>query len=250
MPNVVELGSASWRPVARLRTHEQVLAQIEEQVVEGSLRPGDRLPGERQLAEALGVSRAAVREALRVLESMGVIAAGTGSGPAAGSIIVGNGSPALGNVLRLHLALASFSQRELVEVRIQLEAWAAHEAADRASEADLAPLRELVKKMRSPALPYATFNELDSEFHVTIASITGNSLLRLLMQALRDAIRREMVAVFETLPDSAPVVKRLCKQHEAILAALAAHDSSRASRLVREHIRRFYTEVAGETWTT
>jgi GntR family transcriptional regulator, transcriptional repressor for pyruvate dehydrogenase complex len=237
--------AVEWKPVARPRTHEYVLAQIEEQVVEGRLRPGDRLPGERQLAEALGVSRGAVREALRVLESMGVITAGTGSGPTAGSIISGQDTSALGNLLRLHLALTSFSQRELVEVRVQLEEWAAHQAAKNGRPSDFEHLRQTVIQMREPRLTYSTFNELDADFHVTIATISGNSLLALLMRALRDAVHREMVTVFETLSDAGTVVQALCSEHEEILDALEHRDGARAARLVGLHINRFYHDVAG-----
>lgn len=243
-------GAAHWKPVTRLRTHEHVLAQIEEQVVQGRLRPGDRLPGERQLAEALGVSRSGVREALRVLESMGVIMAGTGSGPSAGSIIVGEGTTALGNLLRLHLALAAFSRKELVEVRAQLEMWAAHEAAKHATATDFMTLRDLVTQMREPSIAYSRFNALDTEFHVTIASASGNSLLALIMRALRDSIHREMVAVFETLSGAPKVVRSLCGQHEAILDALERHDGIEAAKLVKDHIDRFYTDIAGGDWVS
>ncbi|MGH3555991.1 MAG: FadR/GntR family transcriptional regulator [Mycobacterium sp.] len=246
MPNN---GAAQWKPVTRLRTHEHVLAQIEEQVVQGRLRPGDHLPGERELAATLGVSRGAVREALRVLESMGVIAAGTGSGPTAGSIIVDKGTTALGNLLRLHLALAAFNRKELVEVRAQLEVWAVREAAQHATESDFWALRSIVNGMGEPGLPFATFNELDTEFHVTIASVSGNSLLALLMRALRDAIQREMVAVFETLSDPTTVVTVLCTQHAAILAALVRRDGEGAAKLVRDHIDHFYEDIAGGEWT-
>ena len=241
-------GAAYWKPVAKVRTHEQVLAQIEEQVVQGRLRPGDRLPAERQLAEVLGVSRGAVREALRVLESMGVVVAGTGSGSSAGSIIVDQGTTGLSTLLRLHLALAAFSRKELVEVRAHLEVWAAQAAAKHATDADFETLRRIVTRMREPGLAYARFNELDTEFHVTIASVSGNSLLALLMRALRDAIKREMVTVFETLSGAAAVVEGLCMQHEEILAALKQRDGDEAAKLVRDHIAHFYGDIAGGDW--
>jgi DNA-binding FadR family transcriptional regulator len=240
--------AARWTSVNRPRTHEHVLAQIEEQVTQGHLRPGDRLPGERQLAEALGVSRGAVREALRVLEFMGVVTAGTGSGPAAGSIIVGQGTAALGNLLRVHLALASFTRRELVEVRAQLEDWAAQQAAEHAT--DFGPLRDVVGRMREPGLGYATFLELDAEFHVMIAGVSGNNLLALLMRGLRNAIQREMVAVFETLSKAPAIIDSLCGEHEAILEALERHDGARAAQLVRAHIHHFYADVAGGDWVS
>lgn len=224
----------------RFRTHEQVLEQVEEQIVKGRLRPGDRLPPERQLAETLGVSRSAVREALRVLESMGVISASTGSGPSAGSIIVGESTPALGTLLRLHVALASYSQSEVMEVRVQLERWAAREAAVRAEGDALKELQDIVAQMRQPNIPPDRFNELDTAFHVTIAAISGNGLLSTMMQALRDAVHREMVHVFATLDDARTVIGDLCEEHQAILDAIVASDAERAAGLVQAHIENFY----------
>jgi DNA-binding FadR family transcriptional regulator len=104
-----------------------VLSQIEQRIADGRLGPGDRLPGERELAERLGVSRAGVREALRVLEALGVLSSGVGSGPGAGSVVRSEGAEgadALANLLRLQLALARFTLGELAEVRTRLDLWA------------------------------------------------------------------------------------------------------------------------------
>lgn len=116
-----------WRPLYRPRTHEQVFAQIEQRLLDGRLRPGDRLPQERELADQLGVSRAGVREALRILEALGVLAVGVGSGPSSGCVVVGpesdDGEQALATLLRLQLALARVSLGEVGQARDQLESW-------------------------------------------------------------------------------------------------------------------------------
>ena len=80
----------SWHPVARSRSYELVVDQIEEQILAGTLHVGDRLPGERDLAQHLQVSRAAVREAIRTLEAQGVVRSGVGSGKDAGTIVAIN----------------------------------------------------------------------------------------------------------------------------------------------------------------
>ena len=77
--------------------------QIEEAIVDGRLRPGDRLPSERELAETFGVSRASVREALRALEVFGVVVARRGTGPDAGSIVADGAGEGLSNARRLHV---------------------------------------------------------------------------------------------------------------------------------------------------
>ena len=113
--------SAEWRPVRQSRTHELVLERIEERVLAGELKAGDRLPPERELAPVLGVSRSALREALRVLETIGVLVAQAGRGPDAGARIVRNPDDALGRLLRLHFALGSYSLHDVLEARVVLE---------------------------------------------------------------------------------------------------------------------------------
>jgi DNA-binding FadR family transcriptional regulator len=238
-----ETAENGWRPVRRLRTHEHVLSQIEEQILQGRLAAGDRLPGERELAEYLGVSRAGVREALRVLEALGVLSAGVGSGPSAGSVVRGEGTEALSNLLRLHLALSHFTQREVMEVRVQLERWAVSEAAVHATAEDIARLRAAVLAMRQHDIGYDQFNELDTDFHVSIAEMSGNTLLGTLMRALRDAVRREMLAVFESLSDWRATADSLADQHQQIVEAIESGDSARAATLVEGHIDTFYAHA-------
>ncbi|HZZ50220.1 MAG TPA: FadR/GntR family transcriptional regulator [Pseudonocardia sp.] len=236
-----ETADGGWQPVRRLRTHEHVLAQIEQQILDGRLSAGDRLPGERELADYLGVSRAGVREALRVLEALGVLSAGVGSGPGSGSVVRGEGSEALATLLRLHLALSSFTQSEVMEVRVQLERWSVSQAAVHATAGDVSQLRGAVLAMRQPDIGYEQFNELDTGFHVSIAEMSGNALLGTLMRALRDAVRREMLSVFESLSDWRAVADRVAGQHQEIVDAIEAGDSERAAGLVDAHITTFYS---------
>lgn len=233
---------ATWEPVRRVRTHEHVLAQIEQKILDGSLRAGEKLPSERDLVTALGVSRASVREALRALEAMGIIESHTGSGRAAGSVVTGQSTAALTNLLRLHLALTQTSLSDLVETRIQLERSAARGAASSRTPADLAQLGDLVEAMRSREIEYQQFNALDTEFHVSIAKISGNALAADLMQALRGAVESKMTAVFAGLPKWRKVADSLNDEHEQILRAIERSDGEAASELVSDHIRRFYQD--------
>jgi GntR family transcriptional repressor for pyruvate dehydrogenase complex len=235
-------AETGWERVRRLRNHEQVLAQIQDKILDGELRIGAKLPSERELVEILGVSRTSVREALRALEAMGVIDAQAGSGRDSGSVVSGRSSEALGNLLRLHVALAEISLAELIEIRVQLEGPAAAGAAQHSTADDIARLRELNEGMRARSLPSDQFNELDAEFHVSIAKASGNALAATLMQALRAAVKSEMVAAFTLLDDWRTVADQLVDEHEGIIAAIEARDRAGASRLVEEHIRRFYEE--------
>jgi DNA-binding FadR family transcriptional regulator len=238
------VATSEWHPVRKVRTHEQVLEQIEEQILDGRLRIGDRLPSERELVDRLGVSRASVREALRVLEAMGVVVANVGTGRTSGSIVVGQPSGALSTLLRVHTALEGFSLGEVVEIRVILEKSAAAAAAERHDQQDLDPIRTTLERMDAEDLEPREFNKLDTEFHVGVALAAHNDLLTYLMRALRDAIEREMVLAFERLPDWRRAAVHLRAEHRAILAAIEAHEGQAAGQLVERHICDFYTKTA------
>ncbi|GAA5164491.1 FadR/GntR family transcriptional regulator [Pseudonocardia eucalypti] len=232
----------SWAPVRKVRTHEQVVDQIQEKILDGELRVGAKLPSERELVEALGVSRSSVREALRALEAMGIIEAQGGSGRDSGSVISGRSTEALGNLLRLHVALAEIALADLIEVRIQLERHAAHEAAGNHTEADIIQLRRLIEEMAPDRVTSEEFNELDTEFHVRIARCSGNPLTATLMQALRDAVKSEMVRAFSEIDDWRSVGERLVAEHSGIVDAISSGAGGRAADRVEQHIRTFYRD--------
>jgi DNA-binding FadR family transcriptional regulator len=221
-----------------------VLAAVEDQILTQKLRVGDRLPSERDLAEALGVSRPSVREALRVLEWMGVVVAGVGSGKDAGSIITAQSSEALARLLRIHLALANFGLDDLVEVRIILEAATVEAAAVYATVDDLQALGRVLEQMANPDLGHKQFNELDTEFHVGIALASGNKVLGELMAALRDALELEMIRAFERLgPDWKKATRKLQGEHAKVLQSIKMGDGPGASAALRQHIRSFYNST-------
>lgn len=239
---MTEGTQSDWKPLPRMRTHEQVMAEIENRLVSGALKAGDRLPPERQFAEALGVSRGAVREALQILEAIGVVEAGTGSGPTSGSMIVKDSIAGMAMVLRIHLQLASFTQEDLVEIRLLLEGMAVRKMAENAAEDDIADLRGMIDEMRGVHTT-ASYNDLDAAFHVRIVRASGNGLAAILMAALREALRQAMVTAFESLKDPAGTMTLLTDEHAAIVEAIAAGDPDRASDLVGKHIRGFYQSV-------
>jgi DNA-binding FadR family transcriptional regulator len=238
----VSASTESWEPLKRLRTHEQVLEAIEAQIVRGRLRPGDRLPSERELALAFGVSRPSVREALRVLEWTGVVVAGVGSGKEAGSIITNRVSDALTRVLRIHLALANFRLDDVVETRVALEAEAVVGASANASANDLERLAGLVDQMKAEdaSLTPERFHVLDTDFHVAIAEASGNKLIAEMMQALREVVRQEMVRAFEGVDDWHVASRRIYSEHGAIVDMIANRNGVKARKLITNHILGFY----------
>src|SRR5947208_4801920 len=107
---------------------DAVLRHVEAELAAGRIRVGDRLPGERALATQLGISRASVREGIRVLDAMGVIRTAVGSGPDAGAVVVADTAAGITSALRLHLASNTLPVADVVRTRVLLETWAAGEA--------------------------------------------------------------------------------------------------------------------------
>ncbi|OPG12639.1 FadR/GntR family transcriptional regulator [Microbispora sp. GKU 823] len=234
------------RPDARPRAFEEVLARIEERIAADGLTVGDRLPGERQLAEQLGVGRSSVREALRVLETLGVVASQAGRGPDAGAVLTSRPGNALTDLLRLHLGLATLSMREVIDTRLMIEQWAAARAAAPAlstraltdsARTATARMAEAIAAMDAARDP-AEFVEHDIAFHLALAEAAGNRLIVAVMRALRDALRRYAVDAVVRLGDTGG----LQDDHRRIHRAIVDGDAEAAAAAVAEHLARAYPD--------
>lgn len=224
------------RPIARRRAYEEVVDQIREEILAGRLKSGDRLPGERQLSEILGVSRSSVREALRVLENAHIVRARAGTGAESGSIIVNEVGRPMGDVLLMHTALDHLSLDEVVGVRIALEGYGMQQAALRRTEEDLAVIADLVDRMDDRAITPAQFLELDTSFHMAAAKASGNRLNEFLMQSIRETIVHMLGDILTRSEDWPALHAELAREHRAVHDAIAEGDGDRASRLVQAHI--------------
>jgi len=229
----------------RPRTHEIVLAHIEAELSAGRVSLGQRLPGERVLAERIGVSRASVREAIRVLEAMGVVRTAVGSGADAGAVIVADPGMALAGALRLHLATAHLVIADIVATRVLLESWAVRAASlpGRAvidGAARFAEAQRLLSEMDDGELTPGEFHRLDAQFHVELARLSGNIVVAAMMAALRESIQGYVLTAVAGLPDWSVVARRLRREHRRILAAIVESDGARAAQLATRHIDGFY----------
>jgi GntR family transcriptional repressor for pyruvate dehydrogenase complex len=244
-----EDNAATWKPVTRPSTYELVIDAVEEQIMAGSLTVGDPLPAERDLASKLGVSRASVREALRVLESLGVVRSSGGSGRGAGTFIAAMPSAALTRFLRLHVALANFSIDEVTETRIQLERSSSILAASRADKDSLAAINAQLAMMDTPGISIDVFNDADTAFHVAIAQAAGNQLFSDLTGAIRTSLRASIFASFNQVDDPQELMSQLQSQHHQIMDAISAGRTEEAARVTEEHIRFAAAELPGLTET-
>lgn len=224
------------------RTYEVVLRGIESDLRSGALCLGDRLPGERALSDSYGISRASVRDALRILDVLGVVRASTGSGPKAGTILIAEPSAGLSSALRLHMASKHLPVEDVVQARILLETWAARESARRqVGVADYAEARRLLVEMEKPGLDEENFHLLDAQFHVALSSLAGNAVIATMMGSLREAIHGYVMESVSTMEDWNPVAIRLREQHLGILTAAESGDGDAAAERLAEHINWFHS---------
>ncbi|WP_116112775.1 FadR/GntR family transcriptional regulator [Austwickia chelonae] len=233
----------TWRRITKTRAYEEVIGRIEEQILNDTLNVGDRLPPERDLAAKLGVSRAAVREALRVLESQGVLKASVGVGRDGGTIVCAMPTEALSRVLRLHVALSNFPMSDVIEARVMLERWSARLAARSRQDKHVEELRRLVEAMEDPATDRSAFNDLDTEFHVALAAAGENVLVADMTIAIRESMRIPILTSFHELEDWDTFVAHLRDGHRRIYLAVAERDEDAAAAVVEEHIRFAYSAL-------
>lgn len=216
---------------------EVALQHIRSGILDGTYRRGDRLPPERELAAQLDIGRGAVREAIRVLQAQGVLVSMTG--PGNGTIVQPAHIEALGQVLELHLALASINFTDVSETRAALERAAMASAARVRAAAPLAQAVSLQERMRSELSPEA-FNALDTQFHVALARSGDNQFLSDLAVAIRRAVHSPILNAEHALPDWPDFQAILVAEHQQMLDAVIAGDPEAASVAVERHVRNSY----------
>jgi GntR family transcriptional repressor for pyruvate dehydrogenase complex len=209
------------------------------------LAVGDRLPNERELATQFGVSRQSVREALRLLEGFGVLAARRGAGPESGWTVSGDGTSGLSAMLDLYSTLRGISLADLLEVRDSLEMLSARSAAVRATPHERAALVAVTRDMAA-ITGVAEFLAADAEFHVMIARASANNLTPLLMEAIRESMGRVMQLAFSTLTDWESERKLLASEHLDIANKIKAGHDEAAAQAVHAHICGFYGRVLSD----
>jgi GntR family transcriptional regulator, transcriptional repressor for pyruvate dehydrogenase complex len=231
------------QPVQRRRAYEEVVDQIRREILAGRLKVGDRLPGERQLSDMLGVSRASVREAMRVLERLSIIRARTGTGPDSGSVVIAEVGDAFSDALLMHTALEKVSLDEVVDVRCMVESYAARAAAVGSPHADLSEARAMLERMHQPDLDPQAYLALDAAFHLAICEASGNRLVAFLMRSIRDVVQLTLGKIFTGAPDWERMRAEVTREHAEILEAIVAGEGDRAADLLCAHINRSYERL-------
>ena len=237
------------------KAYEIVLAGIERAFLDGSLTLGDRLPGERALAERFDVSRSSVREAIRILDAVGLIRSAVGSGPGAGSVIVSEPTVGLSQALKLHVSARHIAPADVLTTRVVLESDAVASAAKAVAQVETGPnawapgpgdvhLRragELLAEMRDPGIAKERFHDLDARFHRELCAAAGNPVTDIILASLSSSILDYVSAAAAATDDWSWVQAELTRQHAGLLDSVLAGDADRARRECAAHIHWFAT---------
>jgi GntR family transcriptional repressor for pyruvate dehydrogenase complex len=222
---VEKAGSDALRPLERTRLYEQLVARLLEHVEEAGLRPGQRLPAERDLAVRLGVSRASVRQALVALEVQGVVGVRHGGGA---FLLRQWSADTIGQLRERRRQLP-----EILEAREALEVQIARLAAQRRTGADLERIEEALQAMERDMAAGGNGVDFDEAFHRAVTQASHNAVLLDLM----DHISRQVAEVrIESLSQPGRPARSL-RGHRRIADAIAAGDPGRAATAARAHVK-------------
>jgi len=225
---------ASFNPAQSQRAFEEVVAQVEQAILDGTFKPGDRLPAERDLTEQFRVSRGTLREAFRVLEYAGLVTISKGT--TGGAFVSHQSSLMVANSLKWLLRMKRIQYSDLAEFRERLEGGAARDAARNATPRHLQRLKQIVAQLRAtsrqPEL-WAQTAELDLEFHRTVVEASGNELSFIVECSIFDCMREAFGAF------SGASGPRVLRDLSDVLRRIEAHDGDGAEAAMRRHIRYF-----------
>jgi GntR family transcriptional regulator, transcriptional repressor for pyruvate dehydrogenase complex len=217
-------------PERRSSTSEGVVTQLREMIHRGELRPGDRLPPERDLAKLLGVSRPTLRAAIRSLAAVGVLQSKQGAGT---FVVESDGPPALDSApLRMMASLHGFTTSEMFEARRSLEMAIAALAAERATGEQMASMAEEIAGMFASLDDPEQFLVHDMRFHQMVAASSGNRIMTALMNMVATVlfdVRRKTVKRARDLKESA-------EMHRHIYRAIRDRDGDAARNAMRDHL--------------
>ncbi len=211
------------------RLYERIVEQIEQRILQGDLHVGDQLPPERELCEQLGVSRTAVREAVKALRQKGLVEIY----PGRGTFIANGTSQAMRRSLNLVVKLGrSGDSDQLVQVREILEPEIAALAAAHATPEQIVTMNEAVAAMDAALDDADRFVEADLAFHLALAEATQNDIIPTLMDSIIDLLREQRKLIFTT--PGGP--QRGQVHHKRILKAIKQRDVEAARKAMRAHL--------------
>jgi GntR family transcriptional repressor for pyruvate dehydrogenase complex len=222
-------GPALLTTIQRTNVVDEIVDQLMAYVAD--LQPGDRIPAERQLTRQLGVSRSSMREALRVLSSLGLLEVREGLG----TFVAQNHEPFLNHALMISTLIGGQTAHELHEVRVHVEPFSARLAAIRASDDDRLEIGRCLEEQELAIGSVDRFLRADVAFHMAIAQASHNRVLVQMLRTVRALTMARMAALLSAIPDMRPRYE----EHLAVYEAIAAGDAPGAEAAMAAHMRLF-----------
>ncbi|WP_353473688.1 FCD domain-containing protein [Salipiger sp. H15] len=229
-----------FRPVQSEKLSSAVVRQIEELILRGILRPGERLPAERELSERLGVSRPSLREAVADLQARGLLETRAGAGIFVTEVLGSAFSDALIQLFSKH----DEAVFDYLSFRRDMEGLAAERAAEHGTPSDLKVIDALFEKMAAAHLKRNPAEEarLDADFHLAIIEASHNVIMLHMMRSMYQLLREGVFYNRTVMFKQRTTREALLEQHRAINAALQARDAAGAKAAVQAHLG--YVEAA------
>ncbi len=222
-----------FEPIRPKKIAEEIVDQIKQLIARGDLKPGERIPSERELATLLGVSRPSVREALMVLEAMGFIESRQGGGTFVRTLTETTLTDPLARLMeqkdpRMLHALA--------EVRMGLESWSAYLAAQRADDREIEELRRIYRTMEEQAADGGWDADVDARFHYAITAATHNTVQVHVLDTIHSLFHTTIQVALTEFYRKAGYIELLLTQHREIVDGIAARDPERARQKMLAHL--------------
>lgn len=241
IPHMAEVGPKI-RPIEKTSISDEIVEQILALIAKGDLKPGQRLPSERELCKKFNAGRSSLREALRCLSIVGVLTARVGEG----TTVTMNGRKFMGKIVEWRFITEKHDIEDLMQARIALEGVSASNAASRGTEEDFAKLNLVLSKMEKAVNDERKFAELDLEFHIALSMIAKNFLIHDLVVMIRGQLGKMLQKIL-LLPNAMPLT---LKEHVAICNAIRKRDSDAACAAMQSHLKsalkRYHNSLAKE----
>ncbi len=223
-----------FKTIKHTKVSDEIVSQIKSLISDGTLRPGDRLPPERELIKEFGVSRPSLREGLNSLVAMGFLQV-----KGKRTFIKSVTSESMQNPLSLLIKMDTQKIFDLIEVRKAIEVWGASLAAQRATEGDIKQLENIIEEMKKAFEEGRSWEKQDADFHLAIAQATHNTIQTHVMSTIYDLLRESVARVFKERAK----VKKLLDHHYRIFNAIKNHSPDKARERILEHLNYVDSEV-------
>lgn len=229
----------AFEQVRPVRLYERIVEQVEAAIANGELVPGQHLPSERELVAQFGTSRATVREALRVLESNGLVRSRPGdpNGPE----VLPFTTRGLSKQLRRLARAEELTLAQLLVSRMMLDATANRLAAVLRTAEQLADMEAAIDGMRVALdLGYDAFGEADLAFHEAVAAASGNTMIQVSNEVVRDTVLSVISDKIAHARNSKALMRRSLEHHEQVLDAIRSGDGPEAARASLQSLYDYY----------